>query len=478
MKLLLVIVEGYLYLAGFIAIFVAELAFLLWGLWSRRPIVGLIAVFGIVPLMRSSISAIRACFFRIEPPAGLSLPDSEGRALFDLVEDIRRAVGAGPVDSVTITTGFNASALAHWSWWPLRRRRTLALGFPLLATLSTAELRAVIAHELAHFSSAYDPYAAWVYRVHRSWIVLPRALDERLATPVYVLWLLRWYVPRLYATSAPLARHHEFVADAVAAKVAGTRVTADALIVVESGARFEGETHWAAIDVSHETDPEPPRPYSRMLRWKARETSPELLEQLVSVDSAPTTSHPSMGERLARLGEPARIPPPVVRSAGEDLLGPAVARLADRIDRRWIAENGDMWHRNRAEYLSRRARLERLRAIESPSPEQLFARAELLETMDGEDAALPIYQAAADRAHAEASLAVGRLLLERMNADGVGVIEAAMDRDPRLVPGGCRILAEYYRRMNQELAARKCEWRATRHTTQARLAERALTPEH
>ena len=137
MKLLLVIVEGHLYLAGILAIFVAELAFLFWGLWSRRPIVGLVAVFVTVPLMRSTLSAIRACFFRIEPPQGISLARSEGRALFDLVEEIRRGVDAPPVDSVTITIGFNASAMAHWSTWPLRRHRTLALGFPVLATLST-----------------------------------------------------------------------------------------------------------------------------------------------------------------------------------------------------------------------------------------------------------------------------------------------------------------------------------------------------
>ncbi len=478
MKLLLVIVEGYLYLAGFIAIFLAELAFLLWGLWSRRPIVGLVAVFGVVPLMRSSISAIRACFFRIEPPEGFSLDESEGRALLQLVERIRRAVDSGPVDNVTITTGFNASALTHFTSWPFGRRRTLALGFPLLTTLSTAELSAVIAHELAHFSKAHDPYAAWIYRVHRSWLGLRRALDEWRGSPIYVLWLLRWYVPRLYAASASLARHHEFVADEVAAKVAGSRATADALVVVESGARFEDETHWEAINVSHETDAEPPRPYSRMLTWKARETSAELLEELVSRDSGPTMSHPSMSERLERLGESARLPPPVVRSAGEELLGPALARLADRHDRRWITENGDAWHRSRAEYLDRRATLERLTAIDSPSADQLFARAELLETMDGADAALPIYQTAADQGHAAARLAVGRLLLDRMNADGISVIEAAMERDPRLVPEGCRLLAQYYRQTNQELAARKCEWRATRHTTQTRLAELALAPEH
>jgi Peptidase family M48 len=328
-------------------------------------------------------------------------------------------------------------------------------------------------HELAHFSSAHDPYAAWVYRTHRSWIALRRALDQRLATPVYVYWFIGWYVPRLYTASADLARRHEFVADAVAVQVAGSRATADALVVIESGARFEDRTHWPAIDISHETDTEPPRPYSRMLAWNARAISAELLDQLLSSDNGPTTTHPSISERLARLGEAGRIPPAVDRSAGEELLGPELVRLADRQDRRWMTENGDLWHRQRAEYLDRRARLQRLTALAAPTPDELFARGELVETLEGMDEALALYQAAAKQGHAAASLAAGRVFLDRMNAAGITMVDAAMDRDERLVPEACRILAEYYRATNQELAARKCEWRATRHLTSARLAGRA-----
>jgi Zn-dependent protease with chaperone function len=477
MKLLLVIVEGQLYLAGILAIFVAELAFLFWGLWSRRPVIGLIAVFVAVPLIRSTVSAIRACFFRIGPPEGLLLARPEGRALYDLVEDIRRAVEAPPVDSITITGEFNASAVVYSIPWPLRRRRTLVLGLPVLTTLSTGELRAVIAHELAHFSSAHDPLAAWVYRTHRSWVALRAALDRRLATPVYVYWFIRWYVPRLYAASAEVARHHEFVADTVAAKVAGSRAAADALVVFESGARFEGRTHWPKVDISHETDAEPPRPYARMLTWNARESSTEVLDELLSCDKEPGDTHPSLRERLARLEEAVRMPPPAVCLAGEELLGPELERLADRLDRRWFTRYGDAWHRHRAEYFDRRVTLDRLAAIETPTPEELFKRAELVEILESPDEALAIYQTAAEQGHPAASLAAGRLLLDRMNAKGIGLVEDAMDHDDRLVPDACRILAEYYRETNQELAARKCEWRAARHTTRARLAQQGQTLE-
>src|SRR6187200_1920453 len=122
MKLLLVIIEGQLYLAAIVAIFVAELAFLLWGLWSRRPIIGLVAVFVAVPLIRSTVGAIRACFFRIRAPEGLPLGQSEGRPLYGLVDEIRRAVDAPPVDSITITGGFNASAAVYLGR-RFRRRR-------------------------------------------------------------------------------------------------------------------------------------------------------------------------------------------------------------------------------------------------------------------------------------------------------------------------------------------------------------------
>jgi Zn-dependent protease with chaperone function len=476
MRLLLVIIEGQLYLVGIIAIFVAELAWLLWGLWSRRPIVGLIAVFVILPLLRTTEGAIRACFFRIHAPHGLPLGRSEGRGLYDLVEEIRRAIDAPPIDGITITGGFEASALVVSPAWRLRRRRVLVLGFPVLATLSLPELRAVMAHELAHFSSAHDAFAAWVYRTRASWLALRKALDSRLATPIYVYWLLGWYLPRLNALSAETSRRHELVADRVAATVAGSRAAADALVAFESGERFADDTHWPGIQNSHQTMGEPPRPYSLMLTWSARETSTELLESLVAHDTWPDDTHPCLRERLARFDQPIRIPPPIAGSAGRELLGPEFERLARRLDDEWTARHGDAWRQHRAQYLEQTAMLDRLAAIEEPSPEEMFERGRLVEILHGADEARPIYQSAAEQGHAAASLAAGRVLLDRTDAAGIALVEASMDRDPGLLPDACRILAAYYRETNQELAAQQCEWRISRHTTLTHLARQSPTP--
>ena len=136
-----------------------------------------------------------------------------------------------------------------------------------------------------------------------------------------------------------------------------------------------------------------------------------------------------------------------------------------------MARHGEAWARERAEYVERRATLDRLAALEAPTADELFARADILEILSGADEALPIYRQAAGQGHPAATLAAGRLLLDRRDAAGIALVEASMDRDERMVPEGCRILAQYYKETNQVLAARKCEWRATRHTTEVRLAQ-------
>ena len=479
MKLLLIIVEGQLYLAGIIAIFLAELALLVWGLWSRRPVIGLLAVFVILPLMRSAVNAIRACFIRTRVPAGIALGRSEGRALFELVEGIRRAVDAPPVDAIVITGGFDASAATCRSRWQMRRQRSLVLGLPALTTLSFDELRAVIAHELAHYAGAHDAFAAWVYRTRRSWLELRKSLDRRLTTPVYVYWLLYWYVPRLDRAAAEVSRRHELVADGVAAEIAGSRAAADALVAFEAGAHFADCSHWPRIHTSHETLAEPPRPFAQMLTWNARDVSHDTLQEILGDQPGPDDTHPSMSERFARLGQEARLPPPIERSAGAEVLGTELMELAGRLDEGWLQRNGDSWRQHRAEYLEQRAMLDRLAALDRPSPDEQFTRGELVETFDGADAALPFYTSAAAAGHAAAGLAAGRLLLEQKNPAGITLIEDSMSNDDSLVPEGCRILADYYRHTNQMRVARQYERRARRHKTLARLEQSpAQTPRH
>jgi Zn-dependent protease with chaperone function len=472
MRLAAILLEGQIYLAALVAIFAAELLLLAWGVWSRRPIVGLVAIFVALPLIRRTVAVIRACLFTVKAPNGYHLGRDDGRALYAVVDAVSDAVDVPHVDGLVIANTFVASAAAYREGWTRRSRRVLIIGLPVLATLSTPELRAVIAHELAHFSRARDRYAAWVYRTRRSWRAVLEALNERRATPLYVFWLVRWYVPRLDAASSRVARRCEFLADGVAAALAGSRVVGDALVAFEAGARYASDTYWPAVGAAAESDADLPRPFSGMLNWTARDAASETLDELLAGRSSPNDSHPSLQERLAALDVHGRVPPPLVSTAGAEILGTTLTALADRLDGDWQQNRGREWRRRHDAYLDARRALARLMAQPSITPAELYARAELVERLESAGAALPIYHSAADAGHPGARLEAGRLLLDRRDPRGVALIESAMDADERLVPRGCRILVDYFVETKQELAAHQCEWRATAYQTRAHLAGR------
>jgi hypothetical protein len=206
-----------------------------------------------------------------------------------------------------------------------------------------------------------------------------------------------------------------------------------------------------------------------MLTWQARFVEEEVLQDLFRGAPAPDETHPPLDERCARRGEHPRVPPPFERSAGEEILGVTLIDLARRLDEGWLDRHGDAWRRLRAEHLERTVTLERLAALEAPSADDRFARATLVEELEGSDAALPLYQSAAAGRHPAACLAAGRILLERMDAAGVALVEDAMSQDERLVADGCRLLADYCLQQNEQLAASRYERRARRHATLARL---------
>src|SRR4029079_3009069 len=91
-----------------------------------------------------------------------------------------------------------------------------------------------------------------------------------------------------------------------------------------------------------------------------------------------------------------------------------------------------------------RAALERQASL---SAAELFERATLLETLDGPDAALPIYHAAleADQQHAGAALAAGRILLERDDDRGAALVERAVEADETLLSDAAELLVSFHR---------------------------------
>jgi hypothetical protein len=192
----------------------------------------------------------------------------------------------------------------------------------------------------------------------------------------------------------------------------------------------------------------------------------ELLAQRTHEDD----THPSLRDRLEAIGEAARFPPVPARSAADELLGPEASAIASALDAGWRERYAARWKKHYESRQAHQRRVAELQAVASPTAEQLFELGQAVEALDGAEQALPHYDAALVAGHAGASLAVGRIRLEREDESGVPLIEHAMEMNPELVAEGCELLARFHEDRGRMVDAHRYTAMAARRGTRDQLA--------
>jgi Zn-dependent protease with chaperone function len=170
-----------------------------------------------------------------KPPTENLVAKTEAPTLHETITAVAAALDTPVVDVVEIDYRYNASfAVLGW-----RRRRTLRLGLPLLAALEPQERVELFAHELAHGRNGDSTRGLFVGSAVNGLAELYKLLEpdpsagegyqelafiERIANAaLYLLsrpvkWLLLLELHLLLQDS----RRAEYLADALAARVAGT----------------------------------------------------------------------------------------------------------------------------------------------------------------------------------------------------------------------------------------------------------------
>jgi Zn-dependent protease with chaperone function len=96
-------------------------------------------------------SALAALIFARRPaPQGLDFDRTEAQGLFSELDRLCAEMKVAPFDGVLLSNACNAMVSEGPRPGRQGRRRYLVLGVPLLQGLSPEEMRAVLAHELAH----------------------------------------------------------------------------------------------------------------------------------------------------------------------------------------------------------------------------------------------------------------------------------------------------------------------------------------
>ncbi|MBG0852892.1 M48 family metallopeptidase [Streptomyces spinoverrucosus] len=297
----------------------------------------LVSVLLAIPLIRGLIMLRTP---KEEEAAGLPVTEADEPELWRTVRELADQVGTRAPSRIVLTADVNAAVAENGRLLGLLPGpRRLYLGVPLLQGLTEAQLRAVLAHELGHYSNSDTRLAALTVR-GRAQILRtighfeeragkttareqarqekknakaaakgkkPREVDTGHAGITYRT-MARIYIAyaKLYfrATLAG-ARRQEYAADAAAARIAGRDATASALREIPVlDAAFGFYTRCYAT-LGTEAELLPPRGevfggFGRMLTARQLELA-GLRTELPTEPTSPYDSHPPIADRVHRV---------------------------------------------------------------------------------------------------------------------------------------------------------------------------------
>lgn len=464
---------GYAYLLGLVVLLLGIVAFTLYNVKLNA---GLIKILW-VPLVLAGL-VLKSLWITVPEPDGKELQRHEAPALFDLIDEISKALNGPKVDHVFVNDEFNASVVqipqfGMFGWL----NNYLVVGLPLMRALSPEEFRAVLAHEFGHLSGKHGGwFQSWIYRARLSWYqVLVSVHEERSYAAFLFEPFLKWYAPYMNAYSFVLGRAQEREADTYAVELAGKDTTALALIRLETKTRGFMEDFWPKFfrgandqsltprDIFAQmlTGYEQPVDHTKAQRW--------FLEAL-RVPTGYADTHPALGDRLAAIGfqrdsaEVTRLIEAIVKA--DEIKESAAARYLNQLpddfeptmNRLWRERVAHAWNERHNEIKMLRKRLTELdeqaktRAL---TVDEQWERVVAVAETENREAAVPAMKALLDEApdHVSANFTLGRLLLEQGNADGVAYLERTIPTSSNIASQACELISGFYLEQgNNEMA--------------------------
>lgn len=408
---------------------------------------------------------------RTRPPEGFLMQPSEFAQITADLALVRRKTGARSIHRLYLTDEFElrveqSPRLGVFGW----NRNALYIGLPLILSLTLDEARALLTHELAHFSKSGDRFGARIYRTRGSWNRTIDAMEEaggRTFALLRGLW--QRYGSYFGAYSFALARANEFKADAIAARLTSPRATAMALVATHVQSGILDERYWQPLLERANADPEPAGDaYSGLYRF-VRNYAAARSEVLTRVRRAmrraddDEDTHPPLRDRLDAIGAPPELPGVLEVSAAEYWLAPQLERVLAEFDARWRTRHLRQWKERHEQAHTATMRLAELEAVSEPirSAAQWWELASLSDRYRPDRDPLVLYQAFLERYpdSFDARLAVGRLLAKKGDARAIPLLQSVLDSFHHVIPA-CEAAYAFYKDAGDESSARLWDERA------------------
>ncbi|MEQ7127056.1 M48 family metallopeptidase [Actinopolymorpha sp. B11F2] len=163
-------------------------------------------------------------------PHGVPLHERDQPHLWAMVRDLSERVVTGPPDEIWLVPEVNAAVTEDASLLGLRSgRRYMLIGLPLLLTMNADQMRAILGHELGHYSHAHTRLGEINYRGR---ITIGRTIEQLRdggITRTIVRKVFELYARLYFLVENTVSRQQELEADQAAAAVAGRHAIQTAL---------------------------------------------------------------------------------------------------------------------------------------------------------------------------------------------------------------------------------------------------------
>jgi hypothetical protein len=356
----------------------------------------------------------------------------------------RGKVRPAAIDTVTLDGSFDASAWQVPRWGIFGRYRNhLFIGAPLMAALSIAELKALLARELGHAVSPRRAFAAWIYRQRITW----RALEEKFDAPANAVdralgAIYGPYAAYFHAYTLVLSRNHEYAVDRLAAEATHPGALAHALTKIALMGRFLEQVFWPRFWEQIEKHPEPPYlPYSTMPRafaiaqqqWARADWLASTLREF----PAEGNTLPSLGDRFAALRIEPALPVYAADRSSLSLFGADAQAVLGWCDEEWRQQNKVDWRKRHEAIRELRWKLAEYEKV-PPSElkgEDLWQKTLLLIDLGYIDSAIEELCALVMRepSMAKAHFLLGKLRLQHGDEQGLQSLLLAATHDSNMI---------------------------------------------
>jgi Zn-dependent protease with chaperone function len=267
------------------------------------------------------------------------LQQKEAPALFEMIAELVKTVGTDFPKKVYLSSEVNAFVFYNSSFWSMffPVRKNLLIGMGLVNTVTTTELKSILAHEFGHFSQSSMKLGSYVYQVNRiifnmlyendsfdkvlnKWASFSGYFAFMVAISLKIIKGIQWILKQLYTvvnkSYMGLSREMEFHADAIAANATGYEPLCNSLLRIPMASlAFENVLNFYYSQNKRSQNYFPAQLY--VLQWKAEQEKitlkdglPQLFPDTRNLSTKAKlvyedqwASHPSNEERIKRMVE-------------------------------------------------------------------------------------------------------------------------------------------------------------------------------